>query len=123
MSTATLYRVPQYAAVKPQYSPVQLTERGRGLLRLAAFASLLVLLFALFGARAEGALAGHEAPPVYQTITVAPGETLWQIAKMVSGAGGSSGDLRDLIDQIVALNALNSPSITVGQHLRIPLAK
>ncbi len=122
MSTAALYRVPQYSPVRPD-SPISLTRRGRVLLRLAAFASIFILAAALFGARAESALAGREAPPAYQTITVAPGETLWQIAKLVSATTGATGDLRDLIDQIIALNALTSPSITAGQHLRIPVSK
>lgn len=105
-----------------------LTARGRGLLRLASFASILVLLFALFGTKAEGATqasgsSGSSGSGNYQQITVVPGETLWQIASMVRTASGFQGDLRDLIDQIISLNGLSSPAISAGSHLTIPLSK
>ncbi len=102
-----------------------LTARGRGLLRLASFASILVLAFALFGAKAQGATSVSESSVIgrYQQITVAPGETLWEIASMVRTATGFHGDVRDLVDEITSLNGLNSPAILAGSHLFIPLPK
>ena len=102
-----------------------LTARGRGLLRLASFASILVLAFALFGAKAQGATSASQSSATgrYQQITVAPGETLWEIASMVRASTGSRGDVRDLVDEITSLNGLNSPAILAGSHLFIPLPK
>jgi hypothetical protein len=102
-----------------------LTARGRGLLRLASFASILVLAFALFGAKAEGATSPtpQNGSIHYQQITVAPGETLWELASMVRASTGSHGDIRDLVDQITSLNGLDSPAILAGSHLFIPLPK
>lgn len=102
-----------------------LTARGRALLRLASFASILVLAVALFGANAEGATAtsSRSVSSNYQQITVLPGETLWQIAQLVGSSTGFRGDLRDLVDEIISLNGLDSPAILAGSHLTIPLAK
>jgi len=99
-----------------------LTARGRALLRLAAFASILVLAFSLYGAKAQGATTTGGGAN-YQQITVVPGETLWQIASMVGKSTGFQGDLRDLVDQIISLNGLTSSAISAGSHLTIPLPK
>jgi hypothetical protein len=116
MATATI--LPTYRST----APMRLTERGRNLVRLASFASILILAFALFGAKAQGASIAS-SPANYQQITVVPGETLWQIAQTVGSATGFQGDLRDLVDEIISLNGLTSPAISAGEHLRIPLAK
>ena len=102
-----------------------LTSRGRGLLRLASFASILVLAFALFGAKAQGATSPTPQSGItqYQQITVAPGETLWEIASLVRTTTGFHGDVRDLVDEITSLNGLNSPAILAGSRLFIPLPK
>ena len=102
-----------------------LTARGRGLLRLASFASILVLVFALFGAKAQGATSVSPSSDIgrYQQITVAPGETLWEIASMVRATTGFHGDVRDLVDEITSLNDLNSPAILAGSRLFIPLPR
>lgn len=102
-----------------------LTSRGRALLRLASFASILILAFALFGAKAQGATteAGRSVSGNYQQITILPGETLWQIAELVGTQTDFRGDLRDLVDEIISLNGLSSPAISAGSHLLIPLAK
>jgi hypothetical protein len=103
-------------------APVRLTARGRNLLRLASFASILVLAFAFFGAKAQGASTAS-VPSSYQQITVVPGETLWQIAQIVGTATGFQGDLRDLVDEIISLNGLTSSAILAGAHLKIPLVR
>ena len=102
-----------------------LTARGRGLLRLASFASILVLVFALFGAKAQGATSVSPSSDLgrNQQITVAPGETLWEIASMVRATTEFHGDVRDLVDEITSLNGLNSPAILAGSRLFIPLPK
>jgi LysM repeat protein len=110
------------AIAYPISEPLRLTARGRNLIRLASFASILVLAFALFGAKAQGANTPSVAAN-YQRITVVPGETLWQIAQTVGRSTGFQGDLRDLVDQIISLNGLSSPAISAGLHLTIPVPK
>jgi len=102
-----------------------LTARGRGLLRLASFASVLVLAFAFFSAKAEGAsgTGNFSSSSNYQQITVGSGETLWQIALLVRNSTGFKGDLRDLVDEIISLNGLTSSAILSGSHLTIPVPK
>jgi hypothetical protein len=119
MATATI--LPTYRSA-PILASVRLTARGRNLVRLASFASILILAFAFFGAKAQGASTANVASS-YQQITVVPGETLWQIAQTVGRVTGFKGDLRDLVDEISSLNGLTSPAISAGEHLKIPLAK
>jgi LysM repeat protein len=49
-------------------------------------------------------------------MVVAPGETLWSIA---SGAAGK-GDVRAMVDEIISINSLATPDVSVGQSLRVP---
>jgi hypothetical protein len=123
MTTATVFPIagsrPNGASVM---APVRLTSRGRNLVRLASFASILVLAFAFFGAKAQGASTASVTSS-YQQITVVPGETLWQIAQTVGRATSFQGDLRDLVDEIISLNGLTSSAISAGAHLKIPLVR
>ena len=51
------------------------------------------------------------------SLTVAPGETVWSIAKALN----SNGDLRQLVDQIIIANGLQSADVTAGSKIRVPL--
>ncbi|HUW77516.1 MAG TPA: LysM peptidoglycan-binding domain-containing protein [Candidatus Nanopelagicaceae bacterium] len=106
----------------PAGAPMRLTARGQKLARAATFFSILVLVFAFFGAKAQGASAPSPVSN-YQQITVVPGETLWEIAQTVGNQTGFHGDLRDLVDQIISLNGLASSAISAGAHLTVPMAK
>jgi len=51
-------------------------------------------------------------------VTVAPGETLWQIARRVS----PHADPRAMVLQLEALNHLHGASVLAGQRLLLPRA-
>jgi len=94
--------------------PLRLTRRGRLVVVLGMLALLMVAGFTL--GRASSQAAGPVAHRPLPTVTVEPGETLWQIAARID----PSGDRRALVDQIEALNHLRSDQIVSGQQLRLP---
>lgn len=111
MSTATL--VPQ---VSYQPRPVRLTRRGR----LVVFAVGVLLAFALGVWFAAGSVATQEGGvEQVDVVTVAPGETLWDIASDAAAATGE-GDVGDMVDRIQEMNSLDSSLVYAGQKLRIP---
>lgn len=94
---------------------LRLTRRGRVVLTLLAL-GLMVVAGLVFSA-----VAGADAPAQPQDVTVvsvAAGETLWQIASAVTVPGA---DVRDTIDQIVEINALEGSRLDVGQQLVVPV--
>jgi len=95
-------------------STVRLTRRGRVVIVFATLALLVLAGFTL--GRASSQAAGPAAHRPLPTVTVAPGETLWQIAARVD----PSGDRRALVDQIEALNHLHDGRVVAGQQLRLP---
>jgi LysM repeat protein len=98
----------------------RLTRRGR---RLRSFVLGLVLVTALLvTAVAWGpsvvATAGAGQPVPVRTVTVQPGQTLWDIA----ADSGLGGDPREVVARIQRLNALADPGhLQVGQSLAVPL--
>ena len=93
--------------------PLRLTRRGR--LVITLFVAALLAVGALLGAQTALAGSAVETPAV-QTLTVAPGDTLWSIASSVP----HQGDVRDTIAEIRDLNALRSSELLVGQELLVP---
>ncbi|MBG6053973.1 LysM repeat protein [Salinibacterium sp. CAN_S4] len=95
---------------------LRITKRGRSLLTVVVAAPLVItaLLFALNGGEATASLGGSDVP--FDYVTVASGETLWQLA----GELAPTADPREVIDQIVQLNQLESSDVFAGQELAIP---
>jgi hypothetical protein len=93
-------------------APVHLTRRGRLVVVLLTLALLVAAGFTLGGA--AGRAAGPSRP--LPTVTVHPGETLWQIAARVA----PHADRRVLVRQIEQLNDLSDGRVDVGQQLRLP---
>jgi LysM domain len=91
---------------------VRLTRRGRVVVLGAGLGAALGL--GLLGA--SHARAGDQ-PEQTKVITVRPGQTLWDIA---STASAQTGDTRSMISHLEALNHLDSTTLQVGQHLRVP---
>ncbi|HXM58314.1 MAG TPA: LysM peptidoglycan-binding domain-containing protein [Candidatus Dormibacteraeota bacterium] len=60
-------------------------------------------------------LAGS-VPAAAETVTVAPGDTLWGIAR----ARYPDEDTRQKVFEIEQLNGLRGPTIMAGQRLRVP---
>lgn len=93
---------------------LRLTDRGRALLVLA-LALLLFGAFSLGRVGAEGSTGGAAAEP--QAVTVAPGETLWGIARRLA----PGQDPRPVVEQIVRLNELDGGGLQAGQQLLLPV--
>jgi len=100
--------------VPPRASTVSLTRRGRLVVLGAGLAAALGI--GLVGASL--AVAGDQ-PEQTRVVTVHPGQTLWDIAS-ASAARTGAGDTRSMMSHLQALNHLDSTSLQVGQHLRVP---
>jgi Tfp pilus assembly protein FimV len=97
--------------VRPRPSSLRLTRRGR----LAVFAMSLAAMLGVGFVAATGSLANDQPEPT-RVVTVHPGQTLWDIA---SGAS-AGGDVRATMAHLEAINHLDSTTLQVGQHLRVP---
>ncbi len=97
-------------------SSVRLTRRGR----LLIFVSVLLMLLATAVAVGSSVVAtsGAGEPIQVRTVTVQPGQTLWDIA-LASGVGG---DPRDAVHEIEQLNHLDGAAVQIGQTLDVPVA-
>jgi len=92
---------------------LRLTQRGRRLLIAVVVAALAPLLGV--GAKAVASEPPH--PDRVSVYTVAPGDTLWRLARTVASDGD---DLRDVVRDLEKLNDLPSSGIEVGQVLLLP---
>ncbi len=91
----------------------RLTHRGR----VALLLLLVLFAFATVSAlRTVSQAATGPARPASHYVTVAPGQTLWQIARSVAPAD----DPRDTIDRIRDLNGLGTETVRAGQRLVVP---
>ncbi|MFJ9315024.1 LysM peptidoglycan-binding domain-containing protein [Pimelobacter simplex] len=104
------------AAARRPAGSVRLTRRGR--LLVFVLALLAVVAAALWLAAGSAASRDAGAPAEVDVVTVAPGDTLWDIA---SDAAATTGDdVRDMMQRIEQLNALDGGTVYVGQDLRVP---
>lgn len=129
MSTSTLAPTAFLPAVRTTAQPVvrrttpparggqvRLTRRGR----LVVLVLALLVVAAVAVALAAGSAASREdgGAPAVDLITVAPGDTLWDIAGSVAADSGDS--IEDMMVEIRQLNTLEGGSVFAGQVLRIP---
>lgn len=98
----------------PVSHALRLTRRGRATVVLATLLLLVIAGFTL--GRASSQAAPPHAHRALPTVTVAAGETLWQIAARVA----PTADRRALVSQIETLNHLTGGRIVAGQQLRLP---
>jgi len=96
---------------------LRLTRRGRVVVTTAA--AIPVVLGALFFAvNGGGAVATDSSSGAsFDYVTVASGESLWQIA----GELAPNADPREVISDIVHLNQLPSSEVQAGARIAIPL--
>lgn len=99
---------------RPRPSTIRLTRRGRLVVLGAGLAAALGL--GLLGASL--AVAGDQ-PEQTRVVTVQPGQTLWDIASRAAARTGA-GDTGSMMSHLEAINHLDSSSLQVGQHLRVP---
>lgn len=105
---------------RPRVPAPRLTRRGRAL--RSVLLGLVLVTAVLVAAVAWGpgvvATSGSGQPVPVRTVTVQPGQTLWDIA----AGSGIGGDPRDVVVRIQDLNALSDPGqLQVGQSLAVPL--
>ena len=115
-------RVPVLRPARPVNgsTTVRLTRRGRVLRSLVLapvlVAAVLVAVVA-WGADVVASSGGGKPVPV-RTVTVQPGQTLWDIA----ADSGVGGDPRLVVARIQDLNALpDAGDLQVGQSIAVPL--
>ncbi|CAM3527657.1 LysM peptidoglycan-binding domain-containing protein [Isoptericola cucumis] len=93
---------------------LRLTRRGRLVVVL-----LTVLVVAAAGLVGQQAVAGSPGGPLEVRLhTVAPGESLWEYARVI--AGGQQ-DVREVVADLRDLNELDSADLQVGQVVLLPL--
>ena len=88
--------------------------RARWAILAAGAVALLGLGFASEAARSP--LVVGETPAASETVTVAPGDTLWGIASRRY----PDADVRQKVFEIEQLNDLRGPTIQAGQLLKVP---
>jgi LysM repeat protein len=77
---------------------------------------MVVLLLALAVSLSLAVVAHGGTAPVYSTVVVQPGDTVWSIA----AEHYPSDDIRARVVDIERANGLNSPLIETGKTLRLP---
>ncbi|WP_420370375.1 LysM peptidoglycan-binding domain-containing protein [Curtobacterium sp. L1-20] len=95
---------------------LRLTRRGRIVLTTLAATPLLVgmALAVLNGGQAS---AGNTSGDVrFDTVTIQPGETLWQLAEETA----PNADPRDFVQDVISLNALDGSGLQAGEQIAIP---
>jgi nucleoid-associated protein YgaU len=100
---------------------VRLTPRGRRLARtvVIALALLVALTVSVLGRGAPSQAGDSPARPATATVIVAPGESLWDVARGRS----LDSDLRETVARIQELNGLSggaASTIRPGQELIVP---
>ena len=97
---------------------LRITRRGRTVLGalLAAPIAVALVVSALSAAPAEAGSTVSTAS--FDHITVAPGESLWDLAAWIA----PDADPRTVVSDLVALNQLSTTNVQPGQRLAIPLA-
>jgi hypothetical protein len=117
MSTAGMRTAAPLPASAHLATHLRLTKRGRRVLTVLAAVPVVIgaLVFTLNGGIATASdVAGSTR---FQYVTVAAGESLWQLAGQIA----PSADPRDVISDVVHLNQLASTDLQAGQRLAIPI--
>ena len=114
----TVTRRSSTARPRSQAGRVRLTRRGRLVVLALAFA--VVVACAVWLAAGSAATREEGGTPAVEIVTVAPGDTLWDIASDTAAVTG--GDVRGVMEQIQQLNTLDSSVVYAGQELRVPTA-
>ena len=85
--------------------------------RAVAVVVAAVLLVGLAAALGVGGADADGPTPIATTVTVEPGQTLWDVAASVTPAGG---DVRATVDDIVELNGLDGTDVAAWTVIAIP---
>jgi hypothetical protein len=95
---------------------LRLTSRGRFVLgTLAVIPAVVIAVFLGIGAP-DAVATGDAGTDTFSYVSVAPGQSLWQLAEQVA----PGADPRDVVADILTLNNLASGDVQPGQELAIP---
>ena len=101
----------------PQAPRLRLTARGRTVVG-ALIVGPLVAIAVFTGMGAGGAQAtGELSTTTFDYVSVAPGQSLWQLAEQVA----PQSDPSEVVADILALNNLSSADVQPGQKLALPV--
>ena len=93
------------------------TRQSRKLARTFAVLSLLVVTGAGFSAVGNASESGSKDPHAGMVqVVVGNGETLWEIASMVSG----NQNVQSVVNEIADANHLTTPDLRGGERLWVP---
>ena len=97
---------------------LRLTARGRTVFTTLAAAPLVVIavFLGLGGLDAVAGQAASSSSASFTYVSIAPGQSLWQLAEQVA----PNADPREVVADILALNGLKSADVQPGQELAIP---
>ncbi len=118
MSTIALADIQRPAAPAVR-TRLRLTRRGRIVFTtLAAIPLLIVVALGVLngGQASAGDASAGEPRTTFETVTIQPGETLWQLAEETA----PNADPRDFVQDVVSLNALDSSALQAGEQIAIP---
>ncbi|MBF4607262.1 LysM peptidoglycan-binding domain-containing protein [Curtobacterium sp. VKM Ac-1393] len=118
MSTIAIADIQRTAAPAVRVR-LRLTRRGRIVFTtLAALPLLIVVAFAVLngGQASAGDAAAGGARTHFDTVTIQPGETLWQLAETTA----PNADPRDFVQDVISLNALDGSGLQAGEQISIP---
>jgi hypothetical protein len=106
-------RVPARRVPAPK---LRITARGRAVLA-AIVAAPLVVAALVVGLNGGGAVATVEQAQVtFSYVSLAPGETLWELADRVA----PGVDPREFIADVETLNNISATDLQAGQQLAVP---
>lgn len=100
------------------HSHLRITRRGRAVLSVVVAAPIvaLALWFGLNSGTAAADGPGAARAVGLQHVTVAQGDSLWQIAQIIA----PHEDPRVVVSDLIDVNALQSSEVTPGQTLAVP---
>ena len=98
---------------------LEITRRGRIVRALVLVLLAAAVLFAaLTEVGATGALADLARGPETVSVTVQPGDTLWEYGQTYASEGA---DLRDWVLDVQRANGLPSVELTAGTQIEVPV--
>ena len=108
----------QRSAAPAVRTRLRLTRRGRIVFTTLAALPILagVGLAVLNGGGAQAGAEAGSGSREFQTVTIQPGETLWQLAEETA----PNADPRDFVQDVVNLNALDGAALQAGERIAIP---
>lgn len=111
--------MPQAARQPIARTRLRLTRRGRAVIAVLVSLPLVIALVGLSlnggGATATSSAANAAAASV-TTVTVEAGQSLWSLASVIAPDASTA----DVVADLMAINALESPSVRPGQQLIVP---